>query len=173
MRLLIMAEKEKICKKHGKLSTENIKTGIYKSKRYYKCRLCEIERSRKYYSKMYQNPDFIIKKHEMDRLRWIEKKEEISEKRKTPEIVQKRKKSQKVYYNNNRKYYLEKQSFYKKNLSDCYVKKIIQNNDKSIKFSQIPKELVELKISLILFKKGIKNKSTLILEEKNNEDKEY
>lgn len=146
----------KECKAHGVLAIENMKVGIYRGKRYIKCRFCENERARAYTKRKYNDPEFVKKKHERDKKRWEEKKEEITKKRQQPEALEKRRNA---YHRNLDKYReecREKQQRYRDNLHTHYIKKIIKNDDKTIKFSAIPKEMVDLKRAIMQLKKGIK-----------------
>ena len=43
---------KKICKIHGELKEKDIKSGIYRNKKYRKCRMCENDRSKEYREKL-------------------------------------------------------------------------------------------------------------------------
>ena len=148
----------KTCKIHGELSPENIKSGVYRGKKYSKCRLCENERSRVYTKKIYADPELVAKKHARDKARWQTKKAEITAKWQTPEARAKRKAQYKEYAPRYRESCNQKQQQYRENLGDHYVKKLIQNGNKDIKFNLIPPALVELKRSVIQLKRAIKMK---------------
>lgn len=161
----------KTCSKHGDLEEKDVKQGVYKGKNYKKCRFCEIDRSRAYYKKMYEHANFVERKHEKDRLRWQEKKKEITKQRQTPEAQQKRREAyhaKKEHYNRHCK---DKQKKYREELHDSYVRKVIQNGNKFLKLKDIPQPLIDLKRSLMLLNKGIKKRKNINFLEKNIENK--
>lgn len=164
---------KKICKVHGELQKSEIKSGIYRGKKYRKCKYCELERSRKYHTEKYNDPEWVKQKHAKDKKRWDEKKEQITEKRQTPESLQKRRDAYKKLAPRYREKCNKKQKEYRDTLHDHYVKKTIQNGDKSIKFDSIPESMVNLKRSLMMLRRGIKNKQISNIGEKKNEDKKY
>lgn len=162
--------KIKVCAKHGELSEKDVKQGVYKGKKYRKCKYCELERSRKYHGKMYENEEWVKKKHATDKERWEKKKEEIKLKRQKPSALEKRRLT---YAENPDKYRTkcnDKQKEYRETLHDHYVKKCIQNNDKELKFNKIPQSMINLKRSLMMLKKGIKSSQIKNMGDKVNED---
>ncbi len=163
----------KQCKIHGPLEATDLKIGIYKGKKYKKCKKCELIRSRAYYKKKYQDKEFVALKNENDRKRWKENKETITKKRQTPESKAKRNQWYQDNVDKERTRYRKKQTKYKDELHDTYVKKVIQSGDKNLKFSNIPPQLVAFKRSLMLLKRGIRNKKIDNAGERVNENKEY
>lgn len=154
---MILEQIIKVCKKHGNLTVEQLDTGIYKGKKYYKCKKCEKQRKKLYWEKKYQDSEYMNKKKKRDNARWKLKKNEITEKRKTSEARHKRK----IFYQENiekyRGLYKVKQKHYRENLHDSYVRRIIQDGEKSIKFKMITPEMINLKRAIILLRRGIKN----------------
>lgn len=154
-----MSEDEivKRCSKHGDLKRSDLKTGIYRGKQYRKCKHCELDRSRKYRANVLLDEQKHEKMKEKDRNYWAQRKAEISERRRSPEALQKRRE----WHNKeeNRERYNEKyrvrQRQYREELSDTYVRRIIQNGDKNIKFCAITQSMIEFKRSLIGLKRGI------------------
>jgi len=149
------------CKIHGELAESEIKHGVYRSKKYRKCSHCELERSRKYHAKKYKDEEWVKEKHERDKKRWEEKKAEITLKRQNPESLAKRRAAYKKLAERYRDKCNAKQKEYRETLHDHYVKKIIQNGDKSIRIADIPPGMVMLKRAIMQAKKAIKIQNTL------------
>lgn len=145
----------KTCSKHGELKRADIKTGIYRGKRYIKCRLCELERSREYSKRIYGDENLHEAKKQKDRDYWKEKKDEITQRRKKPEALQKRR----DWHNENKErynaIYRERQREYREGLADTYVRRIIRNNDKNLSFSAIPESMLDLKRALMALKREL------------------
>lgn len=163
----------KICKKHGELSENDVRGGIYKGRKYIKCKQCETERSRIYSKKLYLDPDLVKIKHERDKARWENKKHEITLKRQQPDALEKRKEAYRKNIDKYRSFYKGKQKKYRDELHDTYIKKIIQNGNSLIRFDSISRQIVDLKRSLMILKKGIKTMKTNNMGETLDEDKKY
>ena len=147
---------KKTCTIHGDLSEKEIKSGVYRGKKYYKCRHCEIERSRKYHAKKYQDKDWVNAKHAKDKARWETKKEEIKKKRKTPEAMQKRRKTYAAHNEKYRESYIKKQRNYRDTLHDSYIKRLVRNGKKEADSFPLPKSMIEFKKAILLAKRKIK-----------------
>jgi hypothetical protein len=151
----------KNCKVHGDVSNDDIyikryrKNGIWKHTIY--CKKCIHAKNAKYYDKKMQNPDYVAKKKELDKKRWLNKKPEITEKRRQPERLAKRRDA----YYAKQEYYQEKcsakQKKYRENLHDSYIRRLIQDGNKELKFAAIPDSLVRFKRTLMQCKKAIKS----------------
>lgn len=156
----------KTCKIHGELKQNEIKSGIYKNKKYRKCLYCERERSRKYYSKKYEDNGFVEEKRGKDRKYWSENKAKITQRRRSNGALEKRRE----WYQDNilreRNRVTIKNKEYRNNLDDVYVKKIIRNGDPIIRSSHIPNSMVELKRAIMLVKRKIK-----LVRSKKGEDR--
>lgn len=149
----------KICQIHGELSADQVKQGVYRGKKYKKCKQCEQARGVEYHKRLYADPEKAEAKRAKDRAYWAENKEKVSARRQLPERQAKRRETYKAnqsHYNRNCK---EKQQKYRDELHDHYIKKLIQNGDKSIKWEHIPPALVEFKRSLMQLKTTIKKQS--------------
>jgi hypothetical protein len=151
-----MADIVKICKIHGELTIDQCKTGIYRNRRYIKCRPCEVERSRRYMEKKYADPAWVEKKHEYDKKQWQLNKDYRTEQRRTPEAIARRR----AWFERNKQrgyeYRLKKQKEYRETLHDHYVNKNLLTRQKGVKFASIPKEITELKRILMLINREIK-----------------
>ena len=164
----------KVCKIHGDLVEQDVQQGVYKGKKYKKCKLCELDRSRRYHAEKYQDEEWVKEKHERDRQRWIEKKDEITEKRQQPEARLKRRETYQKYYEaGHREYCKEKQKVYRETLHDSYVKKCIQDGDKSLRMADIPQSMIELKRSIMMLKKGVRQQQIMTKEVKIYESNEH
>jgi hypothetical protein len=154
----------KICKHHGGLTNNEIKIWKWKNKTYKKCHKCLIEKSRRYEKQKRQDNDYVECKKKRDKERWIKKKQEITEIRKNPENLKRRR----DWYQKNKepvqKYCRDKQAQYRKYLADPYIKKIIQDGDKSIKIASIPKSIVDLKRNIVKLRRKINEKSDINLK---------
>jgi hypothetical protein len=146
-----------LCKVHGALTEASIKKGIYRGKPYRKCLACELARSRAYHKKKYADPEYIKKKHARDKARWEAKKPEIKAKRATPEAKAKRREAYKVLAPRYREKFNATQRVYRETLHDSYIRKMIQDGNKELKFADIPQSLVNFKRTLILARKRMKN----------------
>jgi len=151
----------KICSKHGELNESGVRGGVYKGKKYLKCRQCEIDRAREYTKKIYEDAEKIKKKHANDKKRWETKKNEITLQRQKPESLEKRRDAYKKLAPRYREKCNEKQKKYREELHDSYVKKVIQNGNKSIKFDAIPQGMINLKRSIMMLKKSISRKNII------------
>lgn len=158
----------KKCAKHGDLIAKDVKAGIYKGKKYKKCRKCENERVKKYYAKLYSDPETHNKLKEKDKAYWKENKEKIKEKRLKNGDAESRRKAYKKYLPRYREHCNAKQKQYREELHDTYIRKIIQNGDKNITFDMIPQSMVNLKRTIMLAKKAIARKFQENLKEKIN-----
>lgn len=142
------------CGKHGDLTIEHVAVTQYKGKTQYQCRQCNRERARKHYA----NPEKRAKKQEKDRKYWEENKKAIMERRKRTQCNDKRR----LAYCRNADAYRQqcnaKQAEYRRTLSDSYIKKLIQNGDKEIKFEDIPDSLVRLAREKVRLRREIKRK---------------
>lgn len=156
----------KTCTIHGELTAAQCKMGTYNDKPYVKCHACELERSRVYHKKKYEDPEWVEKKHAADKKHWEENKDAIIKRRQRPEARVKRKENYTKYNERHRNDCNKKQQQYRDTLHDHYMKKIIQNGDKSIKFDDIPDAMVELKRATMMIKRGIKQKRTINKTEK-------
>jgi hypothetical protein len=146
----------KTCKIHGELTQKDIKSGIYRGKKYVKCRPCEIERSRKYHAKKYQDEEWVKEKHKRDQIRWETKKEEITKKRQTPEAMEKRRASYARHNELYRESYIKKQRNYRENLHDSYIKRLVRNGKKEADSVPLPQSMIDFKKVLITAKRRIK-----------------
>jgi hypothetical protein len=154
----------KKCKVHGDLTTlAQLKCGVYKGKKYKKCRQCENERVKKFAEK---NRDKLRAK---DRKYWSEKKEEITKRRQAPDKLAKRREWGKENKEKYAPYYREKQLKYKMTLADPYIKKRIQNGNKDILWDQITPGMVELQRAIFKAKGAIKIKQLKEKTKKNDE----
>lgn len=165
-----MSEKiVKNCGKHGQLTLDQVHVYQYKGRTLRQCLQCKRDRARKHYD----NPINREKKNEKDRQHWAENKETITKRRKEGDYNENRRK----YYQKNIEKYREicneKQKVYRENMHSTYVRKIIQNGDKDIPLGLIPDSMVELKRSIMMLKKGIRNRSTIKLKERINVDKKH
>lgn len=158
-----------ICKKHGELKKDDIKSGKYRNKNYRKCRLCERDRARDYTKRVNADPE--KRKHRLDKDKnyWKENKDAITKRRQQPEVLEKRRKWHKENAGRYAEGYKLKQQKYKQELHDAYVKKIIQNGNKDLKFNEIPPAMVELKRAVMSLKRGIK----LISNNNKRKNNEY
>ena len=152
----MQTRKTKTCKNHGILTEKDIRGGIYKGKKYWKCRQCELDRSRKYHTKMRTDNDWVVNKRKSDKDRWERKKPQIVAKRKTTEFLEQRRKWYEENITRERERYKIINQNQRKELSDNYVKKSIQNGDYKLKFNLIPNSLVELKRAIMLARRKIK-----------------
>jgi hypothetical protein len=143
--------KTKRCAKHGELSASQIKSGVYRGKKYNKCRKCENERFKKYRDKNAE------KLNEKDKAYWKENKPKITERRQAPERLAKRREWAQQNKDRYASYYAAKQKKYESELADPYIKKRIQNGNKLIRFDMIPNSLVELQRAIIKARRGIKS----------------
>jgi len=150
------------------LTAKDVKTGIYKGKRYKKCRQCEHERVKKYYAKIYADPDSYNKLKEKDKTYWKENKDKIKERRIKNDDAESRRKTYKKYAPRYREKCNTKQKQYREELHDTYIRKMIQNGDKNITFDMIPQSMVNLKRTILLAKKAIARNMQSNLKEKNN-----
>jgi len=157
----------KSCSKHGPLTETDIRIDTWKNKVYRRCKKCIYEKNLKYFSKQATNEEYMKKKRERDALYWIKNKDEIMKKRVARDDNGKRRESYKINAEKYREIYKIKQQTYRDNLSDSYIRKIIQNGNKDIKFKDIPQALIECKRSCILLKKALKKITVL---EKNTGD---
>jgi hypothetical protein len=167
---LAHAMQTKICKIHGELSPDLIKSGVYKGKPYRKCKQCEYERGVIYHKKQREDIEKLEAKRLKDKAYWEANKTKIKERRLTPESQARRKASYPIYNERYRTKYKEKQAEYRDNLHDSYIKKLIQNGDKNIKIDSIPQSIIEFKRSLIKLKKGIKTENINQVKGKINEN---
>lgn len=151
----------KTCQKHGELKVEDLKQGIYKGKKYRKCKYCETERSREYTKKIYADKELLKKKHQAHKDRWKNLKEEITKRRQKPECLEKRREWYAKNIDSQREVSIKKGKEYRDKLHDTYIKKIIKGDNKNISHDDIPQSLVDLKRSLMLCRKSIKNKTIL------------
>lgn len=163
----------KICSKHGDLTEDDLKKGIYKGKRYRKCKHCELERSRAYHEQKYNDPEWVAEKHARDKKRWEEKKDEITKQRQSPEKMEMRRETYRRLAPRYRERCNAKQQEYRDTLHDHYIKKCIQNGDKSLRMNDIPKGMVELKRSIMILKKGIRKQQTDEVEMRLDEIKKH
>lgn len=147
----------KICKKHGDLTIKDLKTGIYKGKKYKKCKKCELERSRVYREKLYSDPATHEKEKQRNKKYWEENKQEIKQRRIKNNDPEKRRNQYKKYATKYRDYCNSKQKEYRENLHDSYIRKIIQNGDKNIPLMSIPPGMIKLKRAIIMARKAIRN----------------
>lgn len=149
----------KICQIHGELSADQVKQGVYRGKKYKKCKQCEQARGVEYHKRLYADPEKAESKRAKDRAYWAENKEKVTAKRQLPERQAKRRETYKANQSHYNRLCKEKQQKYRDELHDHYIKKLIQNGDKSIKWDDIPPMMVEFKRTLIKLKKGIKLQS--------------
>ncbi len=161
-----MTEVVKTCNKHGDLTLKDLKVGIYKGKQYKKCRKCEIERSREYYKKLKADPDAQKRLRKKDKDYWENNKEKIKERRIKNNDPAKRREQYKKLAPRYRENCNLKQKEYRENLSDTYMRRIIQNGNKSIPLMSIPQGMLKLKRAIMLGKKEIKKINESKLKEK-------
>lgn len=143
----------KICAKHGE---QNYKVWPYKNKLMKRCRLCLHEKNKRYQAKIKNDPLRLEENRARHREYWAENKETIKKKRDTPERKEKERLTRRTHFNKYREQYKAKQQHYRDNLSDTYVKRILQGGNKDLKFNDIPEPLVEAKRAVMLLKKGLK-----------------
>ncbi len=160
--------KTKECKHHGLVKGDDVYERTYQGKVVTKCKLCINLKNKKYNEQFYKDEEKVKAKRERDNKRWATHKEEITEKRKAPERLEKRREA----YHAKGDYYRDKcnqkQKVYRENLHDVYIKKIIQNGDKNITFESIPKSMIEFKRTLMNFKKSIKRAAITKREKDEN-----
>ncbi len=146
----------KVCKKHGDLTINDLSIGVYKNKKYKKCKKCENDRSVIYREKIRANSILHEIEKQKDRDYWTNNKDKIKQRRiKNCDPVKKRMQYKK-YSLRYREHYNQKQKEYRENLSDTYIRKIIQNGNKNITFMSIPEGMIKLKRSIVLARRSIK-----------------
>lgn len=128
----------KVCKKHGYLTEDKIKSGIYKGKKYRKCRECENERAKVYVAK---NKEKIKVK---EKAYWTKNKEKIQEKRALPENIEKNKKWREANKGKYNEHHKIKQREYRAELADTYIRRKIINGNQYIHAQDIPDTMVDL-----------------------------
>lgn len=142
----------KTCIHHGDLHGNQVRPMPYKGKKILKCIQCEQLRSQKYADK---NRD---KLREKDKKYWKENKSKIIERRKEPEKIARRKDwmtRNKIRY---AEFYKEKQTRYRNELADTYVKRKIIGNNRYLRAKDIPPIMVELSRANIILKRKINEK---------------
>lgn len=157
----------KICKKHGELTKEDLKTGVYKGKKYRKCKKCESERVKEYYKKIYADTEKHAKLKQKDKDYWSKNKDSIKKRRVENDDPGKRREQYKKYAPRYREKCNEKQKEYRETLSDVYMRKIIQCGNKNIPLMSIPQSMIKLKRTIMLAKKSIKNLNEINLKRRS------
>ena len=146
----------KTCKIHGDLTLKDLKIGKYKNKTYRKCHKCELDRSKKYYAKIFADIDLRDKKRKKDHDYWENNKDKIKKRRKENFDKIKNNEQREKYSTYYKSHWNEKQKSYRNDLHDTYLKRLIQNGNKNIPLHSIPKEMIELKRSLVKVKRFMK-----------------
>lgn len=150
--------KIKICKIHGELTTEQVYTYFHKgnNKIITACKLCSRASNKKLYrSEKHQAKKNTPEEREKHRLRnityratthFIEKKNS-----------QKFKEYYKERYKKNRSALMEKSKIESENLTDAYIRTLL-NKDPKVKLGNMGPGLIELKRILIKLKRALKEK---------------
>lgn len=151
-----MAEIKKTCLVHGVLKASDIKSGVYRGKKYNKCRLCDNERSKRRYDAIHKDAELHQKEKQRHKDYWAKNKTKIAQQRIARDEPAKRRETYQKYAPRYRAKCNAKQKEYREQLHDTYIRKMIQDGNKELKFSDIPQSLVEFKRSLILMRKKMK-----------------
>ena len=147
----------KTCYQHGELHAGQVYARAYTrkgvTKHYLECRQCLKQRSRQY-RVMHREAEL-----ERDRQYWAKHKAALTAKRTTAEAKAKRRN----WYANSPEQQakaVERAKIRNKAdrdaLADTYIRKLIQNGDKTIKWNTIPQELLDYKRTLIELKQAVK-----------------
>lgn len=151
----------KHCIHHGDLTMVQCYQRNYTSKAglpkvYLECQQCCITRSKIYRASKADDPRYQAMKVARDARGWVRRKAELQTKRQTPEY---RAKVREWYKRNSSLVcprVAAKNKQYRDDLHDTYIRKRIQDDDKTIKWGDIPQPLIRYKRTLIELKRRIK-----------------
>jgi len=161
----------KVCKKHGDLTINDLSIGVYKNKKYQRCKQCAKDRCAIYNKKINENEILNEIKKQKNKDYWANNKDKIKQRRIKNCDPEKKREQHKKYASYYNKHWNKKQKEYRENLSDTYIRRVIQNGDKNIKLMSIPEGMIKLKRSIILARRSIKEITKKELKEKiKNED---
>jgi hypothetical protein len=143
----------KVCKVHGELTVEFVKKTLCKGKFWNQCLICRRNNSKrngKLYIQRYGDS-----KRYRDMKSAIDKRYRIKNKENIKNSLNKWRSKNRATVN---KWSNTSLAFYRKNLYDSYVKKVIISGT-NLTFSDIPQEFVELYRTTLLLKREAKNAS--------------